>query len=100
AGAGGIGRLEQADDRQRAAVAAHLERQLAAGRQAELARGRGGDQRRPAASDEIGRAGERVAGARLAALLAAEIRPEVVVDEWIDAEQMKSATEAGGACAI
>src|SRR5438309_2142349 len=83
-----IVRLEQADDRQRAAVAAHLDREVAADRQAEVARRRGGDQRRPGASDEIGRARERIAATRLAAIVTAEIRPEVAVNERIDAKEM------------
>src|SRR5205814_7393347 len=72
-------------------MAGHFDRQLTADRQAELARGRGRDQRRRALSDEIGGAGERLAPARLATVVAGEIGPEVAIDERIDSEQVKTA---------
>src|SRR5439155_25873031 len=72
-------------------LAAHLEREIPANLDLELTRGRNGDQRGSAAADEIGRPRERIAGARLTAITAGEIGPEVVVDERIDPKEVKTA---------
>src|SRR5262249_25034687 len=45
---------------------------------------------------EIRRARERVAAAGFARLIPAEVRPEIAVDEWVDAEEVEAAAGASG----
>ena len=94
ASTGGIGGLEQADDGQRPTVAADVDGQDTPRRQAQLMRGGRRDQGGSAPPDQVAGAGEQITAAGLPPVLGAEIRPELRIDERIDAEDVQRPSRA------